>query len=188
MSQKLDQEDLNTAQTTSTTKFIEGIMNLECVGPSTFFLIAIEANCNQVQASQIAGVCMDTMNGRSFHILKDIAKNPKVHGVWKTQSNTELMIQRCAAFLSSDTMRFSRDIVTISDECSNNEKALKHELYVQFSGYKRIPCNGRNAIVDIFKTKPTGKRNGKDDLLICLMWSIYYMTHYTEQKDKYLRK
>ena len=185
MSEKLDSMNLNEDQVHTTERFIRSLLNITGVGASTLFIIAVEANNNQVQANQIAGICIKELLDYRCVVLKDIAKNPGVYGVWKTQSNTEAMILQFNAYLSIGRVLFSSELFTISNDCNDNRESVKRMLYAQFSNYKRVPCYGKGATVDIFKNKPTGKVDGNDDMLISLLWCTFYMQYYLRNTTKF---
>ena len=119
-------------------------------------------------------------HGIEYDVLKGIKGNPLIYGVWKTQEVTIQMANMFYSLLSRDAIDFIPNMAIHNTANKHDQTKLVLELIQQLHNYRRIPYSphGISNINNDMRYRLSGKRFGKDDMLITVLMCWFWLQAY----------
>lgn len=141
---------------------------------NALFVVFVEANMSNVQANRVRKlVTMPTLG--PIVVPGYNSKGEQCPGVYTTNTNKEAYIYALLNLLQEKQFIVAKDFVSVTSVTSLED--VKMDLAGQMRYFRRVEKPNKNPEFIVNKVVMTGKSNHrKDDLLMALMFSVYFRT------------
>ena len=138
------------------------------------FVVFVEANMSNVQANRVRKLVSMSELGPII-VPGYNSKGEECPGVYTTSTNKEAYIFALLNLLQEKQLSVAKDFVSVTSVASLDD--IKMDLSGQMRYFRRIEKQNKNPEFIANKVVMTGKSSHhKDDLLMALMFSIYFRT------------